>query len=38
MLRRQLVQIAMLDGARVLYLAVHEGRERFPLSANVGDR
>ena len=28
----------MLDGARVLYLAVHEGRERFPLSANVGDR
>jgi DNA-binding IclR family transcriptional regulator len=24
-LRRQLVQIAMLDGARVLYLAVHEG-------------
>jgi hypothetical protein len=25
-LRRQLVQIAMLDGARVLYLAVHEGR------------
>jgi DNA-binding IclR family transcriptional regulator len=37
-LRRQLVQIAMLDGARVLYLAVHEGRERFPLSAGVGDR
>jgi DNA-binding IclR family transcriptional regulator len=37
-LRRQLVQIAMLDGARVLYLAVHEGRERFPLSATVGDR
>ena len=37
-LRRQMVQIAMLDGARVLYLAVHEGRERFPLSANVGDR
>ncbi len=37
-LRRQLVQIAMLDGAGVLYLAVHEGRERFPLSANVGDR
>jgi len=34
----QLVQIAMLDGARVLYLAVHEGRERFPLSASVGDR
>jgi DNA-binding IclR family transcriptional regulator len=37
-LRRQLVQLVMLDGARVLYLAVHEGRERFPLSANVGDR
>ncbi|MBC7518245.1 MAG: IclR family transcriptional regulator [Microbacteriaceae bacterium] len=37
-LRRQLVQIAMLDGARVLYLAVFEGRERFPLSASVGDR
>lgn len=37
-LRRQLVQIAMLDRARVLYLAVYEGRERFPLSASVGDR
>lgn len=37
-LRRQLVQIAMLDGVRVLYLAVYEGRERFPLSASVGDR
>ncbi|SMQ68439.1 IclR family transcriptional regulator [Agreia sp. VKM Ac-1783] len=37
-LRSQLVQIAMLDGARVLYLAVYEGRERFPLSASVGDR
>lgn len=37
-LRHQLVQIAMLDGARVLYLAVYEGRERFPLSASVGDR
>jgi DNA-binding IclR family transcriptional regulator len=37
-LRHQLVQLVMLDGARVLYLAVHEGRERFPLSANVGDR
>lgn len=37
-LRNQLVQLVMLDGARVLYLAVHEGRERFPLSANVGDR
>lgn len=37
-LREQLVQVAMLDGARVLYLAVYEGRERFPLSASVGDR
>jgi len=37
-LSRQLVQIAMLDGSRVLYLAVFEGRERFPLSASVGDR
>jgi DNA-binding IclR family transcriptional regulator len=34
----QLVQIALLDGTRVLYLAVHEGRERFALSASVGDR
>lgn len=37
-LSRQLVQIAMLDGVRVLYLAVYEGRERFALSASVGDR
>lgn len=37
-LSRHLVQIAMLDGVRVLYLAVFEGRERFPLSASVGDR
>lgn len=37
-LSRQLVQIAMLDGVRALYLAVYEGRERFPLSASVGDR
>ncbi len=37
-LHRQLVQIAMLDGVRALYLAVYEGRERFPLSASVGDR
>lgn len=37
-LQRQLVQIAMLDGVRALYLAVYEGRERFPLSASVGDR
>lgn len=37
-LSRQLVQLAMLDRDRVLYLAVYEGRERFPLSASVGDR
>ena len=37
-LHHQLVQIAMLDGVRALYLAVYEGRERFPLSASVGDR
>lgn len=37
-LSRHLVQIAMLDGTRALYLAVYEGGERFPLSANVGDR
>ena len=37
-LRHQLVQIALLDGAQVLYLAVHEGRQRFPMSASVGDR
>ena len=38
MLRNQLVQIALLDGAQVLYLAVFEGRQRFPMSASVGDR
>lgn len=37
-LSRNLVQIAMLDGPRVIYLAVYEGHERFPLSASVGDR
>ena len=37
-LRHQLVQIALLDGAQVLYLAVFEGRQRFPMSASVGDR
>ncbi len=37
-LRQQLVQIALLDGAQVLYLAVFEGRQRFPMSASVGDR
>jgi IclR family transcriptional regulator, blcABC operon repressor len=37
-LRNQLVQIALLDGAQVLYLAVFEGRQRLPMSASVGDR
>ena len=37
-LRHQLVQIALLDGAQVLYLAIYEGRQRFPMSASVGDR
>ncbi|WGD36327.1 IclR family transcriptional regulator [Lysinibacter sp. HNR] len=37
-LQNNLVQLAMLDGVRALYLAVYEGRERFPLSASVGDR
>lgn len=37
-LSERLVQLVMLDGARVLYLAVYAGRERFPLSASVGDR
>jgi hypothetical protein len=35
---RKLVQIARHDGARCSTRAGHEGRERFPLSANVGDR
>ena len=37
-LRRQLRADRHARRRRVLYLAVHEGRERFPLSANVGDR
>ena len=28
----------MLDGTEVLYLARYEGRSRFRLAANIGDR
>ena len=37
-LREHVVQIAMLDGIDVLYLARYEGRSRFRLAANIGDR
>lgn len=37
-LREHVVQIAMLDGTEVLYLARYEGRSRFRLAANIGDR
>lgn len=37
-LGRELVQIAMLDGTQVIYLARHEGRTPLRLSANIGDR
>lgn len=37
-LREHVVQIAMLDGTDVLYLARYEGRSRFRLAANIGDR
>lgn len=37
-LRHELLQIAMLDHAMVLYLARHEGRAQLRLSATVGDR
>ena len=32
------VSVDTADGAQVLYLAVYEGRQRFPMSASVGDR
>jgi DNA-binding IclR family transcriptional regulator len=38
LLSHELVQIAMLDGAEVLYLARHEGRAPLRLSASIGDR
>jgi DNA-binding IclR family transcriptional regulator len=37
-LSQHVVQIAMLDGTEVLYLARYEGRSRFRLAANIGDR
>jgi DNA-binding IclR family transcriptional regulator len=37
-LREHVVQIAMLDGNDVLYLARREGRSRFRLAADIGDR
>ncbi|MCC2317075.1 IclR family transcriptional regulator [Cellulomonas chengniuliangii] len=37
-LQNELLQIAMLDGTDVLYLARHEGRAPLRLSASIGDR
>jgi len=37
-LSHELVQIAILDGTEVLYLARHEGRAPLRLSAGIGDR
>jgi IclR family transcriptional regulator, blcABC operon repressor len=37
-LREHVVQITMLDGTDVLYLARYEGRSRFRLAANIGER
>jgi len=37
-LSHELVQIAILDGVDVLYLARHEGRAPLRLSASIGDR
>lgn len=37
-LRQHVVQIALLDGTDVLYLARYEGRSRFRLAAEIGDR
>jgi IclR family transcriptional regulator, blcABC operon repressor len=37
-LRDHVVQIAMLDGTDVLYLARYEGRSRFRFAANIGER
>ncbi|MGG7508688.1 IclR family transcriptional regulator [Plantibacter sp. YIM 135249] len=37
-LSHEVVQIAMLDGTDVLYLARHEGRAPLRLSAGIGDR
>lgn len=38
LLSHELVQIAVLDGTEVLYLARHEGRAPLRLSASIGDR
>lgn len=38
LLSHQLVQIAVLEGSDVLYLARHEGRAPLRLSARIGDR
>lgn len=38
LLSHELVQIAVLDGVEVLYLARHEGRAPLRLSASIGDR
>jgi DNA-binding IclR family transcriptional regulator len=37
-LRNHVVQIALLDGVEVLYIARYEGRSRYRLAANIGDR
>lgn len=37
-LSQEVVQIAMLDGSDVLYLARHEGRAPLRLTAGIGDR
>lgn len=38
LLAHELVQIALLDGTEVLYIARHEGRAPLRLSASIGDR
>ena len=38
LLKGELIQIAILDGTDVLYVARHEGRAPLQLSARVGDR
>lgn len=37
-LSQEVVQVAMLDGSDVVYLARHEGRSPLRLTANLGDR
>lgn len=37
-LRQELLQLAVLDGTDVLYIARHEGRAPLRLSATIGDR